>query len=170
MILCTDLEGALGNKGDLLYHFPKDLANFKEVTLGSDVVMGRNTWESLPFKLPNRRNIVMTSSLYLRGKTYLPNEKTPDAFFLDFDQLLRYSQDTDFWIIGGSRMYEEGFKYADEVHHTVVHDVYGECDTRLESIETLIAENFRHIECTRITDIDKKSGLKKELEFRIYKK
>ena len=53
----------IGSDGSLPWHLPEDLQRFKELTMGSTVVMGRVTWESLPEKfrpLPGRRNIVVT--------------------------------------------------------------------------------------------------------------
>ena len=47
------------------WHVPEDLAHFKQITVGSPVVMGRKTWESLPPRfrpLPGRANIVVTRS------------------------------------------------------------------------------------------------------------
>ena len=55
--------GIIGNDGAMPWHLPEDLAHFKELTLGSPVIMGRKTWESLPQRfrpLPGRRNIVVT--------------------------------------------------------------------------------------------------------------
>lgn len=55
---------ALGRKGDLIWHISADLKNFKRLTTGHPVIMGRKTWESLPKRpLPGRLNIVMTRSL-----------------------------------------------------------------------------------------------------------
>lgn len=52
---------ALGRKGDLVWHISADLKNFKHLTTGHPVIMGRKTWESLPKRpLPGRLNIVMT--------------------------------------------------------------------------------------------------------------
>ena len=55
--------GVIGAGGSIPWHVPEDLAHFKEVTLGSPVVMGRRTWDSLPERfrpLPGRRNVVVT--------------------------------------------------------------------------------------------------------------
>lgn len=56
---------ALGRKGDLIWHISADLKNFKRLTTGHPVIMGRKTWESLPKRpLPGRLNIVMSRSGY----------------------------------------------------------------------------------------------------------
>ncbi len=62
MIVARAKNGAIGKDNDIPWHAPEDLAFFKRETLGGAVIMGRNTWESLPFKpLKNRLNIVVTS-------------------------------------------------------------------------------------------------------------
>ena len=58
----TARRGAIGRKGDLIYHISADLKHFKELTTGHTVLMGRRTFLSLPKgALPKRRNIVITS-------------------------------------------------------------------------------------------------------------
>lgn len=62
-ILAMDHSLLIGSKNGLPWHIPEDLKRFKELTTGEIVVMGRNTYFSLPEKfrpLPNRRNIVIT--------------------------------------------------------------------------------------------------------------
>ena len=61
IIVAIAQNGAIGYKGDLIYHLSADLRRFKELTTGNTVIMGRKTFESLPKgALPNRRNIVLT--------------------------------------------------------------------------------------------------------------
>lgn len=61
----TKTGRTIGKDGKLPWHLPEDLANFKNVTMGKPVVMGRKTYESLPQKfrpLPGRRNVVISGS------------------------------------------------------------------------------------------------------------
>lgn len=51
----------IGNKGQLPWNLPEDLGNFKRLTTGGVIVMGRKTFESIGRSLPNRRNIVLSS-------------------------------------------------------------------------------------------------------------
>ena len=63
LIWAQDFNGGIGKDGRLPWHISEDLKNFKQITLGSTIIMGRKTWDSLPFKpLPKRRNIVLSSS------------------------------------------------------------------------------------------------------------
>ena len=62
MIACVNHKLALGKDNKLLYYLPSDLKHFKMLTTNNVVIMGKNTYESLPIRpLPNRINIVLTS-------------------------------------------------------------------------------------------------------------
>ena len=62
IIVAKAANNVIGKDNDLLWHLSEDLKYFKQTTSGKTVLMGRKTWESLPFKpLKNRRNIVISS-------------------------------------------------------------------------------------------------------------
>ena len=60
LIVARARNGAIGVDGDLPWRLSSDLKLFKKTTLGKPVMMGRVTWESLPFPLPGRPNLVLT--------------------------------------------------------------------------------------------------------------
>ncbi|NIZ15146.1 dihydrofolate reductase [Phaeobacter sp. HF9A] len=63
LIVARARNGAIGKDNDIPWHAPEDLKAFQRETLGGAIIMGRNTWESLPFKpLKNRLNIVVSSN------------------------------------------------------------------------------------------------------------
>ena len=53
-------DGGIGHAGQLLVHLPGDLPRFKRMTMGSPMIMGRKTWDSIGRPLPGRRSIVVT--------------------------------------------------------------------------------------------------------------
>src|SRR5436190_23660093 len=59
-IVVTDLNNGIGKDNQLLCHLPADLKFFKATTMGSPVIMGRKTYESIGRLLPGRRNIIIT--------------------------------------------------------------------------------------------------------------
>jgi len=62
LIAARARNGAIGKDNTIPWHAPEDLKFFQRETYGGAIIMGRNTWESLPFKpLKNRLNIVITS-------------------------------------------------------------------------------------------------------------
>ena len=61
ILVAVSPEGVIGKDNSIPWHYSADLKRFKRLTVDNTVIMGRNTWESLPVKpLPNRRNIVIT--------------------------------------------------------------------------------------------------------------
>ena len=111
IIVAMSPEGAIGLHGKIPWRHPGDQRRFKRLTVGTTVVMGRKTWESLPKKpLPDRRNIVLT--------------RTPIAgveCFPDLGSALA-SVEGDVWVIGGARAYEEAMRHADVIDVTYVPD------------------------------------------------
>ncbi|MBO9479205.1 dihydrofolate reductase [Shimia sp. R11_0] len=62
LVVARAESGAIGRDGDIPWHIPEDLKTFQRETLGGALIMGRNTWDSLPVKpLPKRLNIVVSS-------------------------------------------------------------------------------------------------------------
>ena len=62
IIAAMDRNRLIGNKNQLPWHLPADLAHFKKVTMGKPIIMGRKTYDSIGRPLPGRTNIVLTRS------------------------------------------------------------------------------------------------------------
>ncbi len=60
LVVARARNGVIGKDGKLPWHLPADLRHFKEVTMGTPMIMGRRTFDSLPGLLPGRRHIVIT--------------------------------------------------------------------------------------------------------------
>ena len=60
MIVACDRNGAIGKDGDLPWRQSTDLQHFKKITMGSNLIMGRKTWDSLPGMLPGREHFVLS--------------------------------------------------------------------------------------------------------------
>lgn len=115
LIWAEAADRVIGMDGAIPWHLPEDLQRFKELTMGSTVVMGRVTWESLPKSvrpLPGRRNIVVT-----RQASYdAPGAETVPSL----EQALEMA-DGDVWVIGGASIYEQAMAHADRVVRTRIH-------------------------------------------------
>ena len=109
-ILACDEDWGIGKGGVLPWpNNSADLKWFKETTLNSAVVMGRLTWESLPFKpLPNRRNIVISNTMKPRENVEVVRS---DIYKSRMDVL---SNEGDTWIIGGSSLINNSLNIIDE--------------------------------------------------------
>ncbi len=60
LVVARAENGVIGKDGKLPWHLPADLKHFKRVTMGTPMIMGRKTFDSLPGLLPGRRHIVLT--------------------------------------------------------------------------------------------------------------
>ena len=75
LIWAQSENGVIGVGGALPWSLPDDLTRFKRVTLGSTVVMGRRTWESLPrTPLPGRPNVVLSRDPAYRAEGATPQD------------------------------------------------------------------------------------------------
>lgn len=101
----------LGKNNDLIWHLPNDLKFFKEVTMGKIVVMGFNTYKSLPKKLPGRIMIVLTSK---------PIDDDDIIVYNNIDELLNDFKNKDLYIIGGASIYKFFVDKADIMYLTEI--------------------------------------------------
>jgi dihydrofolate reductase len=120
LVVARAKNGVIGRDGDLPWRLKSDLALFKKNTLGKPIIMGRKTWESLPFKpLPKRPNIVVTRT---------PGYHAKGAFVADdlgaaFDEAhMRADMDgvDEICVIGGAQIYAETLQVADRIYLTEV--------------------------------------------------
>ena len=109
-------DRVIGSDGTIPWRLPEEQQHFKRLTMGSVVVMGRGTWESLPPSvrpLPGRRNIVVTRQ---------PSYDAPGAEVVSsLESALELAHGEDVWVIGGASIYEQALPYAGRVVRTRVH-------------------------------------------------
>ena len=133
VIACINGKNAIANEGKLMYHIKADLENFRSLTIGNVVILGRRTFESLPNSrpLPGRINIIVT-----RNTDYTPEgvenwsqEDINNTFIVNSlqeadDLCYSYFSDRELFIIGGGIVYSEAFKLnmVEKVILTVVSD------------------------------------------------
>ena len=132
LIVATGLNGEIGKDNDLLWKKQKaDMALFKTLTNGTTVVMGRNTWESIPEKfrpLPNRVNIVVSRTLV----------DIPGAIAVgSIEEAIERAEGIntqELWFMGGKRIYEEAFGICDRLSITRIEQSYPDADVVLEAV------------------------------------
>lgn len=130
IIVAMTPSGAIGRKGDLLYHISADLKRFKALTMGKPVIMGRKTFESLPSgPLPGRQNIVVT-----RRADY-PAEGINVAESLDQALEIAAENAEEAMIIGGAEIYRLAREKAGKVYLTLIDAEVDDADTFLEPFE-----------------------------------
>ena len=119
LVVARARNGVIGRGGKLPWHIPADLKRFKALTMGSAMVMGRRTFESLPGLLPGRRHIVLT-----RDRSW----SAPGAEVVhSIDQVARVAQEGPISVIGGADIFELFLPLADRVELTeVLADIDGD--------------------------------------------
>ncbi|MDD2189759.1 MAG: dihydrofolate reductase [Eubacteriales bacterium] len=107
-IVAADNNWGIGKDGGLLVHLPGDLKYFKEMTLNKVVVMGRETFESLPGKKPlkDRVNIVLS-----RNPDFHPDCIVCRSIDEVFGVLEDYDTE-DVFVIGGQEIYRQFLPYC----------------------------------------------------------
>lgn len=115
-------NGAIGYENKLIYWLPNDLKRFKALTTGHTIIMGHNTYLSLPKgALPNRRNVVLS-----RQELDLPGCYCYRSLN---EAIENCAPDEDIYIIGGASVYEQAIGMADRLCLTLVKDTPANADT-----------------------------------------
>lgn len=116
VIVAVAENGVIGDKNTLLWHISEDLRNFKRVTSGHPVIMGRKTFDSLGRPLPNRTNVVITrQNLEIEGCKVVHSLE---------EALSLFSPEEELFVIGGAQIYAEALPLADRFYLTRVHHAY----------------------------------------------
>jgi dihydrofolate reductase len=109
-------QRVIGAENKLLWHLPDDLKNFKKITLGHMIVMGRKTWESIGRPLPGRTNSVISRDKGLKIDKAL--------VFYSLEEAIEYAKqnnEQEIFIIGGEQIYRLAFPLADKLYLTRIH-------------------------------------------------
>lgn len=112
LVVARASNGVIGRAGTLPWHLPADLRRFKALTMGSAMVMGRRTFDSLPGLLPGRRHIVLTRDPAWRAEGAEVARSVDDA--------LRLAGDDPISVIGGADVFALFLPIADRVELTEV--------------------------------------------------
>ena len=123
MIFASEANDGIGLSNDLPWgRQSEDLKNFKKLTDGNTVIMGRNTFESLPpifFKGNRMIKVITRWNQSAFPENVLVYDKLKDAIDDSFG---------DIFLMGGSGIYREGQIYADKMYHTRILNSF-KCDT-----------------------------------------
>ncbi len=129
LVVAIDVNGGIGNNGGIPWSLPPDMKSFRALTTRGKtnvIIMGRNTWDSLPTKpLPKRLNYVVSSTMNptdFVGKC---------CVFKSIDEALATAGEANIFVIGGYSIYEEALKHplCKTVYITHILNTY-KCDTQ----------------------------------------
>ena len=120
IIWASARNGVIGKDHTMPWHLPEDLAHFKNTTLGSPVIMGRKTWDSLPEKyrpLPGRLNVVLTRqpnwSAGVKGASDTPNSSGLLVVAHSLEAAIQACMGAPLaWVMGGAELYAQALPLA----------------------------------------------------------
>lgn len=128
IIVAMSQNRVIGRKNIIPWHLPDDLRNFKKITMGSPIIMGRKTFESLSKALPGRQNIVITH----QSDLFYPNCQLAHSVK---EALSLASRAKEIFIIGGGSIYQETIQLTEKIYLTAV-DANVEGDTFFPEINS----------------------------------
>ena len=145
IVVARAQNGVIGRDGTLPWHLPADLKRFKALTMGSVMVMGRRTFDSLPGLLPGRRHIVLT-----RDRDWFA-EGAETAHSVD--ETVELAGDEPISIIGGADIFALFLPLAGRIELTeILEDVEGDTswpDPRHSGEWTEVASDVHEAEAGR---------------------
>lgn len=129
IVVAMGQKNEIGSNNQLLWHLPKDLKHFKELTSGHPVIMGRKTYESIGRPLPNRTNIVVSQrkDWFEEGVLIVGSLKEALKFAKKIDE--------NIYIIGGGEIYRQTMDLCDRLEVTRVNAEL-EADTFFPEIDS----------------------------------
>ena len=122
IVVAVTRNNAIGKNGDLLYHISDDLKQFKKITMGHPIIMGRKTFESFPNgPLPGRENIVITRQVAYNA--------TGVTLASSLQQACEKTGEKEAMVIGGGEIYRQALPLASKLYLTVIDVERDDADT-----------------------------------------
>lgn len=112
IIVARSTNNVIGKDGKIPWSIKGEQKQFKELTTGQTVIMGRKSYEEIGHPLPNRDNIVVSTTFTYEG----PNVCTAR----NLEEAIAMANTEEIYIAGGYRLFEEGLKFADKLFITEV--------------------------------------------------
>lgn len=147
LIAAVGENGEMGRNNDLLWHLPGDLPRFKAITMGSPIIMGRKTFDSIGRALPGRLNIVLTANADWQADGVTVASSIEHAL-----ELANTEKSDKAFVIGGGQIYTLFLAYATALEMTEVYDSPA-ADTFFPNFS---GGQFKETERQRITDNEPK--------------
>lgn len=117
IIVARTPRGVIGNNNSLIWKIPEDLKNFKKVTSGKPIIMGRKTYESIGSPLKDRKNIIVS-----RNKDIVIENAEVASSLEHAIEIAKKDYTGEIMLIGGSQLYLEAIqkKYVNKIYETLV--------------------------------------------------
>lgn len=115
----------IGYQQNLIWKIKEDLKFFKNITMNSYIILGRNTYESMPKNLNGRKYIILTKD----NKLIADEQKIICNSIDEILSLVYKENNSKFWVIGGGVVYKEFLPFVNVMHITHIDATYQNADT-----------------------------------------
>ena len=112
IIVAVAKGGAIGKEGKMPWKIPGEQRQFKDLTTGHVVIMGRTSYEEIGHPLPERTNIVVSKTKAFSGENLYTVKSLQEA-------IERAGQE-EIFIAGGAEIFQEALPLADKIYMTYV--------------------------------------------------
>ena len=112
IIVAVSKDGAIGKGGEMPWKIPGEQQQFKELTTGNVVIMGRRSYEEIGHPLPNRKNIVVSKTKVFSGENLITAKSLEEALSLAGEE--------EIFIAGGAELFQKALPLADRIYITYV--------------------------------------------------
>ncbi|MDC1133539.1 dihydrofolate reductase [Alphaproteobacteria bacterium] len=125
-IVAMNENRIIGDGKKLLWHLPGDLKRLKSITMGSPLIMGRKTWESIGRPLPGRASVVLTTSKSWSAKGAIKANSFKDAMIKSNEWIIENKNSKEIniqekiFLFGGADIYKLGIDFCDTIEVTKV--------------------------------------------------
>lgn len=127
LIVARSKNNVIGKNGRIPWQIPGEQKQFKELTTGNIVIMGRNTYEEIGHPLPDRRTIVISTTKKFEGPDLTTAASVREALTLAAKGFAR--PDQNIYIAGGYNVYKESLPFVDLMYITEVDLLVKDGDT-----------------------------------------
>ncbi|MDB9771810.1 dihydrofolate reductase [Alphaproteobacteria bacterium] len=125
-IVAMNQNRIIGDGQKLLWHIPGDLKRLKSITMGSPLIMGRKTWDSIGFPLPGRGSVVLTNSTTWESRGAIKASSFEEAitkskqWLIDNENSKIIDVNKKIFLFGGAEIYRLGIEFCNTIEVTQV--------------------------------------------------
>lgn len=146
LIVAKDENDVIGKNNQLPWHLRDDLLNFKKITMGHHLIMGRKTYESIGKPLPGRMNLVVSSNPLAATDSVL--------WFNSIFRAIKFAErqgEKELFIIGGAAIYKYALSLVDRIYLTEVKTQVKDGDVFFPSLSL---KNWKRVSETEVSKND----------------
>ena len=115
LIAAISENNVIGYENRLPWHLPEDLINFRRLTMGKPILMGRKTFESLPRVLDGRTHLVITNNRGIEAKNVYIFPSISEA-------IEKFKRADEIMVIGGASLYDQMIEQSSAMYITKIHE------------------------------------------------